>query len=184
MAFLLAAILSPIRKARQDRLVGKESSREDEDRDWEQEIGEREASLADAIRERHGIFQLVAQAVQDFHSANHFVCVGCERGKTGVSRCRFGSRRAGAKPRTSATISGQISPSPQPLLAANECSYHLCSCHHYRYRDRICCQRKPQFMPVEWRLLPLVLLSRVSDFDTQICSTRPIQSRLNLSAQY
>ena len=53
MAFLLAAILSPIRKARQDRLVGKESSREDEDRDWEQEIGKREASLADAIRGRH-----------------------------------------------------------------------------------------------------------------------------------
>jgi hypothetical protein len=62
MMFLLAAILFPIRKTRQDRLVWKESSREDEDRNWEEEVGEREASLADAVRKRHGIVQLGARA--------------------------------------------------------------------------------------------------------------------------
>ena len=62
--FLLAAIIFPICKTRQDRLVRKETSREDQDRNWEQEVSEREASLADAIRKRHGAVRLVAQAIQ------------------------------------------------------------------------------------------------------------------------
>jgi hypothetical protein len=78
--FLLAAIIFPIRETRQDGLIGKESSREDQDRNWEQEVGEREASLADAMRKRHGVVQLVAQAIQEFQSANHLVCVGRKRG--------------------------------------------------------------------------------------------------------
>ena len=61
--FLLAAIIFPVCKTRQDWLVGKESSREDKDRNWEQEVSEGEASLADAMRKRHCMVQLVAQPI-------------------------------------------------------------------------------------------------------------------------
>ena len=47
--FLLAAIIFPVCKTRQDWLIGKESSREDQDRNREQEVSEREASMADAV---------------------------------------------------------------------------------------------------------------------------------------
>jgi hypothetical protein len=87
MIFLLAAIIFPICKTRQDRLVWKEASRKDQDRNWEQEISECEASLAEAMRKRHDIVQLTAESIQGFQSANHVVCVGRKRGKTGVSRC-------------------------------------------------------------------------------------------------
>jgi hypothetical protein len=135
MVFLLAAILFPIRKTRQDRLVWKESSREDQDRNWEQEVGECEASLAEAMRKRHGIVQLGARAKVSSQRTMSSVLVASEVRQVhqGVDFTSAGWRESRERRRRSA---GKFNQVRSPFLRRFECS-----CQQYRYFNRTCCQR-------------------------------------------